>query len=258
MSPVYLLIGGNMGDRMEYLQLATNAIHQQAGRIISRSAIYETEAWGLTNQDKFLNQALCIETLLSPKELLQTLLQIEQDLGRKRETRYGPRIIDIDILFYGQEIISEPAIAGEARHRGAELLRAFEIGQRCLRIAIGNGDCAHARLRQRAARILLVGPREEARGSLRVAELERGLAGANQGIEILGFRCERAHVAGQRRRRAFVIGRIAALRGSGHNPDRPGAKRQGHSQAKSQQSPHRPSPVRHRILPEAFCLEGLR
>ena len=108
MSPVYLLIGGNMGDRMEYLQLATNAIHQQAGRIISRSAIYETEAWGLTNQDKFLNQALCIETLLSPKELLQTLLQIEQDLGRKRETRYGPRIIDIDILFYGQEIIREP------------------------------------------------------------------------------------------------------------------------------------------------------
>jgi 2-amino-4-hydroxy-6-hydroxymethyldihydropteridine diphosphokinase len=108
MSPVYLLIGGNMGDRMEYLQLATNAIHQQAGRIISRSAIYETEAWGLTNQDKFLNQALCIETLLSPKELLQILLQIEQDLGRKRETRYGPRIIDIDILFYGQEIISEP------------------------------------------------------------------------------------------------------------------------------------------------------
>jgi len=108
MSPVYLLIGGNMGDRMEYLQLATNAIHQQAGRIISGSAIYETEAWGLTNQDKFLNQALCIETLLSPKELLQTLLQIEQDLGRKRETRYGPRIIDIDILFYGQEIIREP------------------------------------------------------------------------------------------------------------------------------------------------------
>jgi 2-amino-4-hydroxy-6-hydroxymethyldihydropteridine diphosphokinase len=108
MSPVYLLIGGNMGDRMEYLQLATNAIHQQAGRIISRSAIYETEAWGLTNQEKFLNQALCIETLLSPKELLQTLLQIEQDLGRKRETRYGPRIIDIDILFYGQEIIREP------------------------------------------------------------------------------------------------------------------------------------------------------
>lgn len=108
MSPVYLLIGGNMGDRMEYLQLATNAIHQQAGRIISRSAIYETEAWGLTNQDKFLNQALCIETLLSPKELLQILLQIEQDLGRKRETRYGPRIIDIDILFYGQEIIREP------------------------------------------------------------------------------------------------------------------------------------------------------
>jgi 2-amino-4-hydroxy-6-hydroxymethyldihydropteridine diphosphokinase len=108
MSPVYLLIGGNMGDRMEYLQLATNAIHQQAGRIISRSAIYETEAWGLTNQDKFLNQALCIETLLSAKELLQTLLQIEQDLGRKRETRYGPRIIDIDILFYGQEIIREP------------------------------------------------------------------------------------------------------------------------------------------------------
>ena len=108
MSPVYLLIGGNMGDRMEYLQLATTAIHKMAGRIIASSAIYETEAWGLTNQDKFLNQALCIETLLPPKELLQTLLQIEEHIGRKREIRYGPRIIDIDILFYGQEIVHEP------------------------------------------------------------------------------------------------------------------------------------------------------
>jgi len=108
MSPAYLLIGGNMGDRMEYLQLATTAIHQQAGRIIASSAIYETEAWGLTNQDKFLNQALCINTLLPPKELLRTLLQIEEHLGRKREARYGPRIIDIDILFYGQEIVREP------------------------------------------------------------------------------------------------------------------------------------------------------
>lgn len=110
MNSVYLLIGGNMGDRMDYLFRAREAIGKNAGMILECSAIYETEAWGLTNQDKFLNQALRIDTQLKPKDLLNTLLQIEETLGRKREIKYGPRIIDIDILFYGQEIIHEPQL----------------------------------------------------------------------------------------------------------------------------------------------------
>ena len=106
MNSVYLLIGGNMGDRFNYLRQAKDAIGKNAGKILETSAIYETEAWGLTNQDKFLNQALKIDTQLNPKDLLHCLLQIEESLGRKREVKYGPRIIDIDILFYGNEIVS--------------------------------------------------------------------------------------------------------------------------------------------------------
>jgi len=108
MNSVYLLIGGNMGDRFNYLRQAKDAIGKNAGKILETSAIYETEAWGLTNQDKFLNQALKIDTQLNPKDLLHCLLQIEESLGRKREVKYGPRIIDIDILFYGNEIVSTP------------------------------------------------------------------------------------------------------------------------------------------------------
>jgi 2-amino-4-hydroxy-6-hydroxymethyldihydropteridine diphosphokinase len=107
MNSVYLLIGGNMGDRMDYLFQAREAIGKKAGMILETSAIYETEAWGLTNQDKFLNQALKIDTQMNPKDLLHSLLQIEENMGRKREVKYGPRIIDIDILFYGNKIISE-------------------------------------------------------------------------------------------------------------------------------------------------------
>ena len=108
MNSVYLLIGGNMGDRMGYLQRAKEAIGKNAGTILEASAIYETEAWGLTHQEKFLNQALKIETWMLPKELLRSVLDIEESLGRKRVVRYGPRIIDIDILFYGDEIVHEP------------------------------------------------------------------------------------------------------------------------------------------------------
>jgi 2-amino-4-hydroxy-6-hydroxymethyldihydropteridine diphosphokinase len=108
MNSVYLLIGGNMGDRMDYLQRAKEAIGKNTGTILKASAIYETEAWGLTNQEKFLNQAVMIDSQLKPKDLLHSLLQIEEQLGRKRDLRYGPRIIDIDILFYGDEIVHEP------------------------------------------------------------------------------------------------------------------------------------------------------
>jgi 2-amino-4-hydroxy-6-hydroxymethyldihydropteridine diphosphokinase len=107
MNLVYLLIGGNMGDRMDYLMRAKEAINKNSGTILQASDVYETEAWGLTRQEKFLNQALRIDTQLPPKELLHSLLQIEESLGRKRELRYGPRIIDIDILFYGKEIVHE-------------------------------------------------------------------------------------------------------------------------------------------------------
>ncbi len=105
MNEAYLLTGGNIGDRLMNLRQACLKIEKEAGTVLKKSAVYETAAWGLTAQNPFLNQVLLISTSLAPEELLQTLLNIEQQSGRKRMVKMGPRIIDIDILFYNNEII---------------------------------------------------------------------------------------------------------------------------------------------------------
>lgn len=102
---VYLLLGSNMGDRRRHLSDALWAIETRAGVIRRRSSIYETAAWGNTAQAAFYNQAVRITTFLSPPELLAQLLLIEKSLGRERKEKWGERVIDIDILFYGDMII---------------------------------------------------------------------------------------------------------------------------------------------------------
>jgi len=105
MNKAYLLIGGNMGDRESHLSAAKEGIEKDCGRIVAQSAVYETAAWGFENQTAFLNQVLLIETVLPAQDLLQNILSIEEVLGRKRDVKYGPRIIDIDILFFNDEVI---------------------------------------------------------------------------------------------------------------------------------------------------------
>jgi 2-amino-4-hydroxy-6-hydroxymethyldihydropteridine diphosphokinase len=105
MNVAYLLTGGNMGDRLYYLSKAKDAIEEECGYITKMSAIYETEAWGLEDQHAFYNQALLLHTELEAKQLLRCLLQIEARLGRIRELKYGPRIIDIDIIFFNDQVI---------------------------------------------------------------------------------------------------------------------------------------------------------
>lgn len=100
-----MLIGGNVGDRKEWLSKARNAIRESCGRIIRVSSIYETEAWGNQQQEAFLNQALLVQTEFTAQKLLKAILKIEGSLGRKRETRYGPRTIDIDIIFFNHLIL---------------------------------------------------------------------------------------------------------------------------------------------------------
>lgn len=100
MPKLYLLLGGNLGDRTLYLQQARESIAAQVGRISQSSSLYETAAWGKTDQPSFLNQVLEVETILSPEDVLQTINQIEHDLGRIRVEHWGARVIDIDILFY--------------------------------------------------------------------------------------------------------------------------------------------------------------
>jgi 2-amino-4-hydroxy-6-hydroxymethyldihydropteridine diphosphokinase len=101
MHTAYILTGTNLGNRINNLQKAVQLIEQFCGKIISASSIYETAAWGLTEQPDFLNQVLCIQTKLEPPELLKNLLEIENQMGRKRIIKYGPRIIDLDILLIG-------------------------------------------------------------------------------------------------------------------------------------------------------------
>ena len=106
MNKAYLLIGGNMGNREGYLAAARKQIENIGGKIITASSLYQTAAWGLENQDTFLNQALLVETDFDAPQLLQKLLGIEEQIGRKRERKYGPRIIDIDILLFNDEVIN--------------------------------------------------------------------------------------------------------------------------------------------------------
>jgi 2-amino-4-hydroxy-6-hydroxymethyldihydropteridine diphosphokinase len=106
MNRAFLLIGGNIGDRLSNLEKACVEIENSAGKIIRQSQVYETAAWGITEQPAFLNQVLLIETNKSATILLTILLQIEKNSGRIRTVKFGPRLIDIDILFFNNEVIS--------------------------------------------------------------------------------------------------------------------------------------------------------
>lgn len=110
MNLAYLLIGGNLGHKEWHLMQAKQQIASFCGSIIKSSAIYETAAWGITEQPDFLNQVILIETLLHPIDLLSTILQIETNAGRERTEKFGPRVIDIDILFYNNLVVALPEL----------------------------------------------------------------------------------------------------------------------------------------------------
>jgi 2-amino-4-hydroxy-6-hydroxymethyldihydropteridine diphosphokinase len=105
---VYLLLGSNMGARLQLLETAIKNINQRIGEVVEKSSIYETAAWGKTDQPGFLNIAIAVNTLLSPLEVLTRALDIESQLGRIREEKWGARLIDIDIIFYGNDIVNIP------------------------------------------------------------------------------------------------------------------------------------------------------
>jgi len=105
MNLAYLLIGGNLGDRICNLSIAKSLIEKQLGDIVTASSIYETAPWGITEQPDFLNQVLLIRTKLSPDKIMRSILSIEKKMGRIRSQKNASRIIDIDILFFNDEVI---------------------------------------------------------------------------------------------------------------------------------------------------------
>src|SRR6188474_694467 len=107
MNSAYLLLGSNMGNSQEKLLTAIKNIEDKIGTVKRRSGIYKTAAWGNTNQPDFLNQVIITETKLIAIEILQEILAIEKKMGRIRTIKNAPRIIDIDILFFNNDIIRQ-------------------------------------------------------------------------------------------------------------------------------------------------------
>lgn len=112
MSVAYIGLGSNIGDKVGNLKRTIVELGKVPGnKVLTVSSFYKTEPVGEVEQDWFINAAVKIETGLAPRELLKTLLDIERDLGRVREIKWGPRIIDLDILLYDDLVIEEEGLA---------------------------------------------------------------------------------------------------------------------------------------------------
>ncbi|AVQ38136.1 2-amino-4-hydroxy-6-hydroxymethyldihydropteridine diphosphokinase [Clostridium sporogenes] len=107
MHTAYVAFGSNIGEKENYIKRALEKIEEREIKIIKVSPIYETEPYGVLDQDSFLNGVVKIETNLTPEDLIEELLNIEKQLDRVRERRWGPRTIDLDIIFYDDLIINE-------------------------------------------------------------------------------------------------------------------------------------------------------
>lgn len=108
MNKIFLITGGNIGNRKKKLNFAASLIEERIGKIIRRSKIYETDAWGITNQSTFYNQILIVESKFSAQKVIKKILEIEEEMGRVRSVKNAPRIIDIDVLFFNDDTVNEP------------------------------------------------------------------------------------------------------------------------------------------------------
>lgn len=104
----YLLLGSNLGNSIKYLSDAVELIGLQLGTVEQKSSLYQTASWGKEDQPDFINQVIALATKMSPEDLLKAVLEIELELGRERNERWGSRTIDIDILLYNDQIINQP------------------------------------------------------------------------------------------------------------------------------------------------------
>lgn len=126
---VYLSLGTNLGDRAANLKQAVSSLPPQM-TVKARSNVYETPPWGYTEQGPFLNQAVMATTYLEPELLLKHLKRLETALGRESTFRYGPRLIDIDILFYDDLVLNTPLLTVPHPHlheRGFVLIPLMDI-----------------------------------------------------------------------------------------------------------------------------------
>lgn len=115
MAKVYVGLGTNLGDKEQNLKVAVQKIEEQIGKVVSLSAFYVTAPWGFTSENSFLNAAACVDTDLSPLAVLQETQAIERELGRTKKSVdgvYSDRLIDIDLLFYEDLVLSVTSPTG--------------------------------------------------------------------------------------------------------------------------------------------------
>ncbi|WP_369804130.1 2-amino-4-hydroxy-6-hydroxymethyldihydropteridine diphosphokinase [Siphonobacter sp. SORGH_AS_0500] len=103
-------MGANLGDRQETFRRAIELLSERVGTVTLQSSLWETAAWGLTDQPNFLNQVLLLSTALQPLEVLAQTQAIEIEMGRVRKEKWGARLLDIDLLYYGSEILDLPQL----------------------------------------------------------------------------------------------------------------------------------------------------
>jgi 2-amino-4-hydroxy-6-hydroxymethyldihydropteridine diphosphokinase len=126
---VYLALGSNLGDRLANLKQAVSSLTPQM-EVRAKSQVYETPPWGYEDQPKFLNQVIKAKTYLDPEPLLKHLKRLEVALGRQESFRNGPRLIDIDILFYDDQVLNTPTLViphPRLHERGFVLLPLMDI-----------------------------------------------------------------------------------------------------------------------------------
>jgi 2-amino-4-hydroxy-6-hydroxymethyldihydropteridine diphosphokinase len=127
---VYLGLGSNIGDRKGNIESAKTLIQKNIGKIARQSKLYETQPWGKTDQDPFINCVVMVNTTLDPRDLLAAIAKVERELGRERTEKWGPRTIDIDILLYGKRVIRDKGLEvphPEMHQRAFVLVPLMEI-----------------------------------------------------------------------------------------------------------------------------------
>lgn len=111
MAKLFLLLGGNLGDKKQVFDKTLQKVTSRLGQISCKSGVYETEPWGFESDNLFWNQVVLVETSLKPVEILEEVKQIEKELGRVRHSkRYASRVIDLDLLFYDALILRTPSL----------------------------------------------------------------------------------------------------------------------------------------------------
>jgi 2-amino-4-hydroxy-6-hydroxymethyldihydropteridine diphosphokinase len=148
-SQIFLLLGTNDGNRRENLRGAIFLIAEKIGYILQASSVYQTAPWGQIDQPDFYNQVVRVASSLEPESLLSLVLSIEKELGRTRAEKWGPRVIDIDILFYGHLVIDTGSLTiphPEIQNRRFTLVPMNEIAP----------DFIHPRLNREIGQLLKI------------------------------------------------------------------------------------------------------